>query len=453
MVDFVLDNVFTMVTNLITDKIKAKNLQLLLEIKPNVPHQLLGDPLRLSQVLVNYASNAIKFSNSGGILFKVSMDEDAGQEVLLRFTVKDQGIGMTSEQMARLFQPFSQAGATISRQYGGTGLGLVICKNLAEMMGGSVGAESELGKGSTFWFTARLAKGNPRSQNLESSGQTLYAQSPARLLSLEKSLEQMNSLRGTRILLVEDNDINQELVTELLVGVGFEVDVAENGRVALDKMASCVYDLVLMDMQMPVMDGMTTTREIRKDGRLKDLPIVAMTANAMASDREQCLLSGMNDYVAKPIIPEQFYAVLVRWIKPLGARNAPSLVGNAKVVTTEPSVLEEIPGLDVATGLARLMGKRDFYLKLLRKFALNHADAVKKIRACLNDQQYLEARRIAHTLKGLSGTLGALELRHQAEEVEMAITNGCTPEQIDGLLKILSANLDDLVANINRVFK
>ncbi|PZN76377.1 MAG: hypothetical protein DM484_16880 [Candidatus Methylumidiphilus alinenensis] len=447
-VDFVLDNVFSMVASLIADKIKAKNLQLLFEIEPNVPHQLLGDPLRLSQVLVNYATNAVKFSHSGDILLKVSMVEDAGQDVLLRFSVKDQGIGMTSEQLARLFQPFSQADATITRQYGGTGLGLVICKNLAEMMGGGVGVESELGKGSSFWFTVRLVKGNPRLKNLESSGQTLYAHSPARLLSLEKALERLNILGSARILLVEDNDINQELATELLVGVGFEVDVAENGRVALDKIASSLYDLVLMDIQMPIMDGITTTREIRKDSRLKDLPVVAMTANAMASDREQCLLSGMNDYVAKPIIPEQLYTVLVRWIKPPRARNSPPLTGNATVLPTKPSMLEEIPGLDVATGLARVMGKRDLYLKLLRKFALNHADAVNKIRACLNDQQYLEARRIAHTLKGLSGTLGALELQRQAEEVEKAIKGGCTTDQIDGLLKILSDNLDNLVANI-----
>ncbi|MCX7112290.1 MAG: PAS domain S-box protein [Proteobacteria bacterium] len=319
--DFVLDSVFSMVTNLTADKAKSKGLQLLIEIGANVPRQLVGDPLRLGQVLINYAGNAVKFSQTGVIVLGASLVEDTGQEVLLRFSVTDQGIGLTPEQLTRLFLPFSQADATTTRQYGGTGLGLVICKNLASLMGGTVGVESELGKGSHFWFTARLGKASARLGMDASGSQSLpLAELHRPVMESTTALESLGCLRGARILLVEDNEINQELATELLVGAGFEVEVAGNGRVAVDKVAAGTYDLVLMDLQMPEMDGFAATREIRKDPRFKDLPIVAVTANAMASDRDQCLEGGMDDHIAKPIMPEQLYATLAKWIRPLALK-------------------------------------------------------------------------------------------------------------------------------------
>ena len=449
-VDFVLDNVFSMVGSLTTDKIKAKNLRLLIEIEPDVPHYLLGDPLRLSQILVNYTGNAVKFSHAGDIRLNVSLVEDAGEKILLRFSVKDQGIGMTPEQMTRLFQPFSQADESTTRQFGGTGLGLVICKNLAEMMGGSVGAESELGKGSTFWFTTWLGRGNLGQVSRNSSNRPVYAKSQANTLELEEALEQLNSLRGARILLVEDNEINQELATELLVGVGCEVDLAENGQVAIDKIASSGYDLVLMDMQMPEMDGLTATREIRKDIRLNSMPIVAMTANVMASDQEQCLLAGMNDYLTKPFDPAQLYAILIKWIKPAFAEALPPIATKHEPMQSPMSLLETIPGLNTEMGLSRTMGKPDFYHRILRKFVTQHAESVAQIRDHLDRKNYADAQRVAHNLKSVSGAIGATDLQAQAKNMEQAIRAKHPREQIDGLLEKLASDLGEMSDNISR---
>ena len=449
-VDFVLDNVFSMVGSLTADKIKAKNLRFLIEIETDVPHHLLGDPLRLSQILVNYLGNAVKFSHAGDIHLNVSLVEDTGQQILLRFTVKDQGIGMTPEQMTRLFQPFSQADESTTRQFGGTGLGLVICKNLAEMMGGSVGAESELGKGSTFWFTTWLGRGNLGQVRRNSSNRPVYAKSQANTLELEEALEQLNSLRGARILLVEDNEINQELATELLVGVGCEVDLAENGQVAIDKIASSSYDVVLMDMQMPEMDGITATREIRKDIRLNSMPIVAMTANVLASDRERCLLAGMNDYLTKPFDPAQLYAILIKWIKPAFAEALPPIATKHEPIQSPMSLLETIPGLNTEMGLSRTMGKPDFYCRILRKFVTQHAESVAQIRDHLDRKNYADAQRVAHNLKSVSGAIGATDLQAQAKNMEQAIRAKHPREQIDGLLEKLASDLGEMSDNISR---
>jgi PAS domain S-box-containing protein len=447
---FVLDNVFSIVKSLTAEKIKAKDRRLLIEIEPDVPHHLLGDPLRISQILINYASNAIKFSHSGDILFQVSRVENTGPALVLRFSVQDQGIGMTPEQKTRLFQPFSQADESTTRQFGGTGLGLVICKNLAEMMGGSVGVASELGKGSTFWFTVRLARATPGFLQSQASDLAVYADQQANPLALETKLERRNSLRGARILLVEDNEINQELAIDLLAGIGCEVDLAENGRVAIDKIASSGYDLVLMDMQMPEMDGLRATREIRKDVSLNDLPIVAMTANAMGSDREQCMLAGMNDYLAKPFVPDQLFLILDKWIKPTFSEALP-----LKATTNDPAhspapLLEEIPGLNVEMGLSRTMGKPDFYYRILRKFVTQHAEAVAQIKDHWDREDYGSARRVAHNLKSVCGTIGALELQAQAKGVEQAILANAPSEQADMLLEKLSSDLGEMIAKLSK---
>ena len=292
--DAVLDNV----ANLIGDKAQAKGLDLSFTVAPEVPNDLMGDPLRLGQILVNYANNAVKFTEQGSIKIAVAVAQDLGAEVVLRFQVTDTGIGLSPEQIGRLFQSFQQADSSTTRKFGGTGLGLAISKKLAELMGGHVGVESQPGQGSSFWFTARLGKGKPSDK----------------VVSAPTAMD-TESLFGTRILLVEDNELNQQVASELLTDLGMEVEIAENGEIAVEKIQSGYYDLVLMDMQMPVMDGLTATTEIRKLG-FDQLPIIAMTANAMQADRDRCTQVGMNDYVTKPMDFDALVATLLRWVTP-----------------------------------------------------------------------------------------------------------------------------------------
>jgi PAS domain S-box-containing protein len=297
------------VTALLADKCAVKGLALSVEVDPALPQHLVGDSLRLGQVLINFANNAVKFTERGSVVIKVRAEPDGGPGLPVRFEVSDTGIGLTPQQVGRLFQSFQQADSSTTRRFGGTGLGLAISKRLAELMGGEVGVHSEPGRGSTFWFTARLDTVVPgRAHDGEAAA--------AAALAVPPFPAQLAAVRGKRILLVEDNDINQMVATELLQDAGFVVDVAENGQAALDCVERGRYDLVLMDMQMPVMDGVTATRELRRRPGHGQLPVVAMTANAMTQDRQRCLDAGMNDFLSKPIEPDQVWAVLLRWLSP-----------------------------------------------------------------------------------------------------------------------------------------
>jgi len=443
-VEFDLDKVLENVGNLISEKAEEKGLELIFDIEPSVNStRLRGDPLRLGQILINFCNNAVKFTEEGEVVIKGRVLEASGDSQLVEFSVSDTGIGMTEAQIERLFQAFQQADTSTTRKYGGTGLGLAISKRLAELMGGDVGVTSELGKGSTFWFTARLGKGvaAPRPSLLRSdlrgrrlliiddnsSARTVLSnmlrnmtfvvdeaasgdegiemvrqaakrsepyeiifvdwqmpvldgiETSKRILALpdlaipphlvmvtaygredvlkqaeENGLEnvlvkpvtsstlfdtivtvlhahpeatgpvqiassfEIDRTRGTRVLLVEDNEINQEVAIGLLEDAAIQVDLAENGEIAVRMANDNDYDAVLMDMQMPVMDGIEATRAIRSDPRFQNLPIIAMTANAMAADREKCLKAGMNDHIGKPIDPDQLFSVLLRWT---GRRN------------------------------------------------------------------------------------------------------------------------------------
>jgi PAS domain S-box-containing protein len=445
-VDFELDKLLDNVANLVSEKTAAKGLELVFDIAPDVPRTLIGDSLRMGQVLINYANNSVKFTEKGEIDIIMRVKERSEKELLLYCAVKDTGIGLTPEQQSKLFQSFSQADASTTRKYGGTGLGLSISKKLADLMGGEVGVDSVHGEGSTFWFTARLGIGTAKARNLipdpdlrgrrvlvvddnesarlvlndlltsmtfqvaeADSGKTaieavrdkagtpdafeivfldwqmpgmdgieaarqiqslglsnpphlvmvtaygreevlkeagdagiehvlikpvnasLLFDTAMRVLGAEVAdrrsagdapsllLEDMAMLKGARILLVEDNDLNQEVAGEILTDAGFYVEIADNGQIAVDKVVKntgAPWDIVLMDMQMPVMDGVTATIEIRKDARFNALPIVAMTANAMQQDKDRCIAAGMVDFVTKPIQPDELWAALGRWIKP-----------------------------------------------------------------------------------------------------------------------------------------
>ena len=560
-----LDNV----ANLLSDKAGAKGLELVFDVGRDVPYHLVGDPLRLSQILINYANNAVKFTEHGEIDIVIRVQEASANDVLLHFAVRDTGIGLTQDQLGRLFQSFQQADSSTSRKYGGTGLGLAISKKLAELMHGEVGVSSELGRGSTFWFTARLGLGDQIWPRLPSSIDfrdrrvlvvddnssarnvlaellsnfelkvstaesgaaaieainavattqpfdvvlldwqmpgltgietalaiqqlqlpvepkiaivTAYDREDVRQQSKDIGIEHimikpinssvifdtliqllddkrqqpvlqaasqstvvanMAIIRGARVLLAEDNAMNQLVASELLQDVGLTVDIAANGQIAFAMAQSQPYDLVLMDMQMPIMDGMESTRLIRAVPRLSDLPIVAMTANARPEDRKLCLEAGMVDFVAKPIEPEELFKKLLQWIKPTQTRAG--LISTTFQDQAGGGLLPEVAGLDQAAGLRRVLGNPVRYRAMLRAFAKNQCDVAKQMRSSLAKNDRASAERLAHTLKGLAGNIGAAELQALAEKLERRISQ---EEPVETLLIDVEALLDTQISAI-----
>ena len=306
LVEFSLDHVLKGVTDMLLHKVNEKRLQFVLNRSPGIPDSLLGDPLRLNQILLNLVGNAIKFTSEGFVGVDIALIEKSGSDVELRFSVSDSGIGMSREQREKLFSPFTQANASIPRTFGGSGLGLVISRSLVSMMRGNIWCESVSGEGSTFHFTARFEI--PRQGTEISAERSRKPEKPKHIRDEEP--------KNAHILLAEDNEINQLIAKELLELRGYSVNVANNGREAVDMVAAGSYDLVLMDIQMPEMDGLAATAEIRSRKQFEKLPIIAMTANAMAGDREKSLSVGMNDHVTKPIEASVLYETVRQWLLP-----------------------------------------------------------------------------------------------------------------------------------------
>ena len=561
---FRLDDVIATVTTVTGQKAHEKGLEFLADVPSSVPQNLRGDPLRLGQILTNLVNNAVKFTESGEIRLKAELLEESGERVKLRFSVSDTGLGMTPEQAARLFQPFTQADMSTTRKHGGTGLGLTICKRLVELMGGQIGLDSAPGKGSTFFFTVWLGPGaesptgrfhpvtlrrlsalvvddNPaareilvdalrdvtervdsaasgaealeavrrsdaagpydvvfmdwrmpemdgleatrrikrdaslrktpdivmvtafgreevreEAERLEVSGfllkpvtksmlvDTLVSifapkEAEARRPTLEASKPER--LRGVRVLLAEDNPINQQIAVELLESVGAKVATVDNGAEAVRTLLGVAfpppYDIVLMDLQMPEMDGYQATARIRSDARFARLPIIAMTAHATMEERQRCLDAGMNDHVSKPIEPEILYATVERWSRPQaskpGTASAPTPPPRgAASVTAGSGDLPAIEGVDAADGLARVAGNRRLYRSLLEQFAARQASAGTEIAAALGRGDRETAERTAHTVKGVAGNLGMKRVHAVAERLEKALRETRSQEGDDG---------------------
>lgn len=471
---FSLTEVLSQIGDLFSWRAAEKQLDLQIRAAPAVPTELLGDALRLSQVLANLLANALKFTAAGYVQLLVELDDAApapadaaDAAVRLRFTVEDSGIGISAEQQTRLFQAFSQADTSTTRLYGGTGLGLAISQQLVRCMGGNIDVDSTPGVGSRFSFTASfrraeagLAAGADKpALVLDASVQALA------LIGLEPPPRQAGigggaaaaaleggvraapgvragpsaaaqRIRGAQVLVVDDNLINQQVASEILQGAGVDVTLAGNGGEALRLLNEYHYDAVLMDIQMPHMDGYQATARIRAQSRHAELPVIAMTAHAVAGYRERCLAMGMNDYVTKPIAPEKLFTTLASWVSneraaqrqvaatlaAAAAAAAPARpAADATAAADGADQLAGLPGLDVDAALQRLGGNRRLLAQLVIAFGKEYAQAPQQIASAIDDERLGDAQQLAHAIKGASGNLSAMLLMAAAAELEEAL--------------------------------
>ena len=450
--DFSLDSVFDSVRSMVTNQAREKRLPIVLDLQ-DVPRWLRGDAARLRQALLNYAANAVKFTEHGEITLRARLLEENDQGLLLRFEAEDTGIGLSSEKQAGLFKAFQQADASTTRKYGGTGLGLAITMKLAELMGGEVGVVSELKHGSIFWFTARLKRGIG----------IMPVASVMEAVNYEEELRQ--HYRGLKILLADDVELNLEVAQLLLHGVGLQVDAAKNGQEAVDKVRTCAYDLILMDVQMPIMNGLDATRAIRQMSGRSQTPIVAMTANAFDEDRTVCLDAGMNDFLTKPVNPETLYACLIKWLsRPETTKVAPSdsatdseiLECPEKILPATPSHetniliqrLSRISGLEIKAVLTRLRGNEEKLWRLIELFLGEHALAAKNISVALSADNHANVEMLAHALKGSASLIGADEVAKLANALLHSIRQKDDKPVLEQVFAALDERLQVLIKSL-----
>ncbi len=405
---------------------KEKNIELEFSIAPEVPHQLLGDSRRLGQILLNLLGNAIKFSEHGEVMVTVTIEERDCDSATLQFSVQDDGIGIKAEQIQQLFKPFSQADSTTTRKYGGTGLGLAISKKLVELMGGKIWVESEFGKGSRFFFTACFGIGKQDDS--------------APMIS--ETITTLPCLTGRRVLLAEDDAINREVLSELLTSWGIKLEIARDGKQAVLQATTADFDLLLMDIQMPEMDGLTATRLIRAEKGLQDLPIIAMTAQALSSDREKAQAAGMNDYLTKPVNPEKLAAALLHWLK---AELPSSPVPETSLQTGGGRRLpDELPPFNLPKALQRTKSDSRLLHKLILMFRDDFSNSPEKLRQFIAAGDYEKALHLAHKLRGAAMILEIDELPNIIAIAEQAIQRR-DAGKINLYLKTLEAVLEPAI--------
>ena len=564
-IPFRLDDVLENLSNLIAIKTQEKGLELLFDAHPTVPGALIGDPLRLGQVLLNLAGNALKFTEQGEIIIRTELIKITDEDVEIRFAVKDSGIGMTPEQVDKLFQSFSQADTSTTRKYGGTGLGLTISKKLTELMKGKIWVESEPDKGSSFIFTAVFGRALDMEKSIEKekptdleklkvlvvddiestrdmlkstlesfsfkvtcvdSGsaaleilETVPPDDPFQLVLMDwrmpgmdgietsKKIKQhptliniptiimvtaygreevmlqadnaglegflikpmtpstlldtimqvfgdkggfrkgrgsdkdweikaVETLQGCHVLVAEDNKINQQVAQELLTQAGLMVSIANNGKEAVEMVTQEPFDAVLMDIQMPEMDGFEATKILRSKPEFKTLPIIAMTANAMAQDREKCLEVGMNDHIPKPIDPDHMFKILSQWVVPKDDKK----IHDKKQLTDQLDQTDPLPeileGIDIEKGLKHVGNNKKLYRKLLIDFYQDHHDDIKELDDAIKQGKLDVAQRLAHTIKGVSGAIGATELYASSENMDLVLKKQETKHYENGLFEM-----------------
>jgi signal transduction histidine kinase/DNA-binding response OmpR family regulator len=390
------------VVELLSAKARAKSVQIISEIAPDVPCSAVGDPIRIRQVLLNLVGNAIKFTDQGKIVVRVMKQTEIAGVLSIRCEVTDTGIGIPAERMDRLFQSFSQVDASTTRRYGGTGLGLAISRQLVELMGGEIGVTSQVGKGSTFWFTLKLRESDGSAEVSEAKGGDQATTEPA-------------PKNNFRILVAEDNEINQIVARDFLTKAGFETTVVPNGRNAVDAIINGQFDLILMDCQMPVMDGFEATRAIRnheKDRALgKPVPIIALTANASGADRERCKDAGMDGYCGKPFKPRELLDTVWSFLSD-NAKNTGGLPGE---LSAPPAASQKF---DIDSLIARCSGNSTLAVSILEKFEKQTASLVADIEKSIASGDADRTAKLSHTLKGSAGMVGADSIRAVAAELE-----------------------------------
>jgi two-component system sensor histidine kinase/response regulator len=415
-IDFTLDSLLSGMLELVAERARAKGLEVVIDTA-GLPDRMRGDPTRLSQALINLLGNAVKFTERGSVTVRGEVLDESTESLRIRFVVRDTGIGIPADKISNLFNAFEQADSSTTRRFGGTGLGLAITRRLAELMGGEAGVVSEVGVGSTFWFTACVA--HPETA---ADARGAASEQGTRTPGAEEILRR--DYAGARVLLAEDDPVNQEVAGDLLRGVGLTVDVAATGAQAVAMACNRAYELILMDLQMPQMDGIAATRALRALAALDGVAILAMTATALDEDRVACLDAGMNDLVAKPIDPATFFSILLKWLPmraPLPFAEGPPDGPPTESSLSPPAHRTAIDGLDAAAGLARVGGKQDAYLRLLDRFAGHYADGIGDLDADLAAGRLDGARMFAHSLKGASGAVGAMRVMQLASTLEAAI--------------------------------
>ncbi|MBL3601821.1 MAG: PAS domain S-box protein [gamma proteobacterium endosymbiont of Lamellibrachia anaximandri] len=431
-VNFQLQSVLGNVSNLIGVGEAEQNLELIVEVADDIPDELIGDPLRLGQILINLGNNAVKFTQQGRISINVMLEDRKDNQLTLHFCVSDTGIGISPEHQQKLFQSFSQADSSTSRRYGGTGLGLTISKRLTELMGGKIWVVSQPDKGSDFHFTVQLEVGDAEQQTET---------------DLDAKDKQIGNFSGARVLLVEDNEINQELTKELLSDRGFIITSVWNGKEAVEILQKEHFDGVLMDLQMPVMDGYTATRIIRNQVKFKELPIIAMTANIMENDRAEAKAAGMDDHIGKPLDVNKLFTVLAKYIHPSKPQKVK--IASVKKESETGYPFHKLPGIDADKGLEIARNRPEFYIKLLTLFRDSQHDFLNDFLMEQQSDDPKGAMRAAHSLKGSAANIGATTLRDAAQELEMACNEHNSDDEISEVLKKVTTELDPLIAGLN----